>query len=95
MPDAGNLAALLYRLQSEDNGSAYHPIIATIRLIAPFFADFDLEPAGPGKKEIILNWREKGSDQAFGPHQLSDGTLRAICGTVHKRLQTADNSFTI
>jgi len=79
MPDAGNLAALLYRLRNEDAGSAYHPIVATIRLIAPFFDDFDLEPAGPNKQEIILNWREKGSDQVFGPHQLSDGTLRAIC----------------
>ena len=79
MPDAGNLAAVLYKLRNEDNGSAYHPIVSTIRLIAPFFADFDLEPTGPGKKEIILNWREKGSDLVFGPHQLSDGTLRAIC----------------
>ena len=79
MPDAGNLAALLYRLRNKDNGSAYHPIVRTIRLIAPFFDDFDLEPAGPGKKEVILNWREQGSDQVFGPHQLSDGTLRAIC----------------
>ena len=79
MPDAGNLAALLYRLRNDDNGAAYHPIVSTIRLIAPFFDDFDLEPTGPGKNDIMLNWREKGSDQAFGPHQLSDGTLRAIC----------------
>ncbi|MCI0525190.1 MAG: AAA family ATPase, partial [Acidobacteria bacterium] len=41
--------------------------------------DFVLEPSGPNKTEIILNWREKGSDQVFGPHQFSDGTLRAIC----------------
>ncbi len=79
MHDAGNLAALLYRLRNENNGSAYHPIIRTIRLIAPFFDDFYLEPTGPYKQDIILNWREKGSDQVFGPHQLSDGTLRAIC----------------
>lgn len=79
MPDAGNLAALLYRLRNEDNGSAYHSIVRTIRLIVPFLDDFDLEPTGPNKQEIILNWREKGSDQIFGPHQLSDGTLRAIC----------------
>jgi len=79
MPDAGNLAALLYRLRNENNRSAYHPIVTTIRLIAPFFDDFDLEPSGPNKQEIILNWREKGVDQIFGPHQLSDGTLRAIC----------------
>lgn len=79
MPDAGNLAALLYRLRNENNGSAYHPIVTTIRSIAPFFDDFELEPSGPGKKDIILNWRGKKSDRVFGPHQLSDGTLRAIC----------------
>lgn len=79
MPDAGNLAAFLLRLREENGGSAYQRIVTTIRLIAPFFDDFDLEPSGPGKLEIILNWREKGSDQIFGPHQFSDGTLRAIC----------------
>ena len=79
MHDAGNLAAFLYRLRNEGNGSAYKPIVKTIQLIAPFFEDFDLEPTGPGKREIILNWRQKGSDQIFGPHQLSDGTLRAMC----------------
>lgn len=78
MPDAGNLAALLYRFR-HDNNSSYRQIVSTIRLIAPFFDDFDLEPSGPGNTEVILNWREKGSDQVFGPHQLSDGTLRAIC----------------
>jgi len=79
MPDAGNLAALLLRLRDENGESVYRRIITTIRLIAPFFDDFDLEPAGPNKKEIILNWRDKESDQVFGPHQLSDGTLRAMC----------------
>lgn len=79
MPDAGNLAALLLRLREEDGGSAYQRIVGTIRLIAPFFDDFDLEPARPSKRDIILNWRDKGSDQVFGPHQLSDGTLRAMC----------------
>jgi predicted ATPase len=79
MPDAGNLAAFLFRLREEKNGSAYKPIVSTIRLIAPFFDDFDLTPTGPRKDEVILNWRQKGSDQIFGPHQLSDGTMRAIC----------------
>jgi predicted ATPase len=79
MPDAGNLAALLYRLRNEDKGSTYHRIVTTIRLIAPFFDDFDLELTGPNKQDVILNWRQKGWDQVFGPHQLSDGTLRAIC----------------
>src|SRR5205823_14538836 len=38
-----------------------------------------LEPPGPNKRDGILNWRDKGSDQVFGPRQLSDGTLRAVC----------------
>ncbi len=78
MPDAGNLAAVLYRLESE-NTVAYRRIVETIQLVAPFFAGFDLEPTGPGGKDIILNWRHRGSDMVFGPHQLSDGTLRAMC----------------
>jgi predicted ATPase len=78
--DAGNLAAFLLRLRDE-NSSAYRRIVGTFRLIAPFFDEFILhEPAtGSGNgPDVILNWREKGSDEVFGPHQLSDGTLRAI-----------------
>jgi predicted ATPase len=78
MPDAGNLAALLLRLRGEDNGTSYNRIVATIRLIAPFFDDFVLDLPGT-TNDVTLNWRDKGSDQVFGPHQLSDGTLRAIC----------------
>ncbi len=79
MPDAGNLAALLLRLRSENGGAVYQRILATLRQIAPFFDDFDLEPTGPERNDVILNWRSKGNDQLFGPHQLSDGTLRAMC----------------
>jgi predicted ATPase len=79
MPDAGNLAAFLLRLREDNGGSVYQRIVSTIRLLAPFFDDFVLEPSGPMKKDIILSWRDKGSDQVFGPHQLSDGTMRAIC----------------
>ncbi len=78
MPDAGNLAAILYRLRRQDTSPAYKRIVGTIRQIAPFFEDFELQPTGPGDKEIILNWRDKDSDEIFGPHQLSDGTLRAL-----------------
>jgi len=77
MPDAGNLAAFLLRLR-EENGTVYQRILSTIRLIAPFFDDFELDAAGTDPN-VILSWRDKGSDQVFGPHQLSDGTLRAIC----------------
>jgi len=78
MPDAGNLAAMLHRLRNQEQGPAYRRILTSIRRIAPFFEDFDLEPTGAGEKDIILNWRQKGSDQVFGPHQLSDGTIRAM-----------------
>jgi len=77
-PDGRNLAAVLYRLKRSDDPKAYRRIIRTIRQIAPFFDDFDLEPTGPNGTEIILNWRERTSDQVFGPHQISDGTLRAM-----------------
>ena len=82
LPDAGNLAAFLLRLREENGGTVYQRIVTTIRLIAPFFEDFDLRrnaASDPNKKDITLNWRDRGSDQVFGPHQLSDGTLRAIC----------------
>ena len=78
MPDAANLAAILYELKSRQ-GTAYRRIVTTVRQAAPFFEDFDLEPTGPGGRDIILNWRHRSSDLIFGPHQLSDGTLRAIC----------------
>lgn len=77
MPDAGNLAALLLRFREEGGHTAYQQIIGTIRLIAPFFDDFVIEP--DKSHRVILNWKEKDSDRLFGPHQFSDGTLRAIC----------------
>ena len=88
MPDAGNLAAILFWLRTE-NPAAYDRILATIRQVAPFFNDFELDPNGPGEKNIILNWRHRGSDLIFGPHQLSDGTLRAIC-LISLLMQPAD-----
>ena len=78
MPDAANLAAVLFRLKSK-NERVYRRIVRNVAQIAPFFVDFDLEPSGLGGKDIILNWRHRESDLVFGPHQLSDGTLRAIC----------------
>jgi predicted ATPase len=78
MPDAGNLAAFLLRLRQENSGSVYERMVTTIRLVAPFFDDFDIDKPGTNP-DVILDWRHKGSDQVFGPHQLSDGTLRAMC----------------
>ncbi len=82
LTDGGNLAAFLLRIRDENNGSVYERIVSTIRLIAPFFDDFDLRPSGQSdadRKDLCLNWGDKSSDQIFGPHQLSDGTLRAMC----------------
>ena len=78
MPDAANLAAVLYRLKTEHE-VVYRRIVRNVTQVAPFFVDFDLEPAGQNRTDIILNWRHRESDLVFGPHQLSDGTLRAIC----------------
>jgi predicted ATPase len=77
MPDAGNLAAMLYTYRLRED-VVYRRIIATIRKIMPDFDDFDLEPSRLNQNDIFLNWRMLGRDYLFGPHQLSDGTLRAM-----------------
>lgn len=76
--DAGNLAPFLYMLR-EAHPANYQAIRETIRLAFPQFDDFVLEPARRNKRQILLKWRERGSDYDFGPHQLSDGTLRFAC----------------
>jgi predicted ATPase len=76
--DASNLAAFLYRLKS-NYVSAYQEIVETVRLIAPFFKDFELEPNENNTEHIVLRWRQKGSEDIFNASQLSDGTLRFIC----------------
>ena len=73
--DGRNLAAVLAGLQ-EWVPNSYKRILSTIRLIAPYFGEFDLKH---GRSQVILNWYEKNSDVLFGPHQISDGTLRAMC----------------
>jgi predicted ATPase len=46
--------------------------------MVPDFDDFVLEPSKLNEKQIFLNWTHKGSPYEFGPHQLSDGSLRFI-----------------
>lgn len=75
--DAGNLAAFLLRLRN-NYPKHYQSITSTIRTIAPFFSDFILVP-NDDNESIVLKWRERGCDDAFGVSQLSDGTLRFIC----------------
>ena len=77
-PDAGNIAAFLYRLKGEELDT-YHLIVETVRLVAPFFHDFKLRPRKQnGDEFVLLEWEQQGSDYPFHPSQLSDGTLRFI-----------------
>lgn len=76
--DAGNLAPYLYWMKQK------HPdhldaIQSVIKQVAPFFDRFELDPLKNNEEKIRLEWREKGSEQAFNAHQLSDGTLRFMC----------------
>jgi predicted ATPase len=75
--DGRNLAAFLYMLQKTQPKS-YESIVDTIRLIVPFFGDFALAPLRVNPRSIQLWWKERDHDYDFGPHQLSDGTLRAM-----------------
>ncbi len=80
--DAGNLAAFLRGLKGRNGGERYYErIVRHIRMMVPQFADFDLEPSPDNEKYVRLNWREEGSDYLFGPHQLSDGSLRFMALT--------------
>jgi len=79
-PDAGNLAAFLYRLR-EKHPTAFQNIVDTLRLVTPFFADFNLRPDRLNPEKIRLEWKERGSDAYFNAHSLSDGTLRFLCLT--------------
>lgn len=72
--DAGNLAPFLLRLR-ESQRDSYARIVETIRQIAPFFEDFFLEPL---QGSVMLQWRERGTDTIFQPHQSSDGMLRIM-----------------
>ena len=78
--DGGNVAAMLY-LYRERRPIIYRRILATIRQMAPWIDDFVLEPDKLNPNNITLTWRQPGSDYEFGPHHLSDGTLRMIALT--------------
>lgn len=73
--DGGNLAAVLFHL-SQHQRAHYDAIRDAIRMVAPFFDDFSLEPSKSG--QILLEWRDRtGAFMKAG--QLSDGTLSFIC----------------
>ena len=75
--DAGNLAAFLFAMANNDEGKKhYERIVRHIQLVLPQFGDFVLRPSSLNKDYIRLDWREKRRDYLFGPHLLSDGSLR-------------------
>jgi predicted ATPase len=83
--DGGNLAAFLFRLRNNEQFVPYYNrIVNTIKEVFPQFEGFSLssESVRDGDEYIRLDWREKGNDQIFGPHMLSDGTIRFIALTV-------------
>lgn len=77
-PNAENLAAYLYRLQST-HPSVYQKVRDIVRLATPFFDDFKLRPVPTNPELIQLEWSQRDSDYLFRASQLSDGTLRFIC----------------
>lgn len=72
--DAGNLAAVLLRYRTSDR-ARYDRIVRAVRVIAPFFDDFVLEP---NDGLVQLRWQQVGLDRVFHGRFLSSGTLRFI-----------------
>jgi predicted ATPase len=77
MPDAANLPAMLYAYKQQFP-MVYDRIVSTTRKVLPEFGDFELGPSRLNPNDIILDWRKQGCDYLFGPHQISDGTIRAM-----------------
>lgn len=75
--DGGNLSAFLYSMkQQKDSEKYYQRIVRYIRQAMPQFKDFVLEPSSRNEDYILLNWVGNDSEYLFGPHQISDGSLR-------------------
>lgn len=65
---------MLYRLKTRER-RYYQRIVDTIRLVLPVFSDFELEPDGGN---LMLQWRERDTDEVFSASQASDGFLRIV-----------------
>lgn len=75
--NGGNIPVITDNPQARE---AYENIVETIKVIAPYFEDFILEPYKAGQEEKIkLQWKQKGSSLPMQSYHLSDGTLRFIC----------------
>lgn len=68
-----NLAAFLYNIK-ESHALLYKRIVRTVQSIAPYFHDFFFQPDENGN--LRLQWKDKYSENVYGPNDLSDGTIR-------------------
>lgn len=76
--DGGNLPAFLLSMKNREPAH-YRRIVRAVREMVPQFRDFVLLPGVRDETRILLNWiGERGEECMFGPHQLSDGSLRFI-----------------
>jgi predicted ATPase len=75
--DGRNLAAFLYLLEQRQS-TAYRRITNIVGQVLSGFGGFILQPSALNPNRIRLRWRMKGTEGDFGPHQLSDGTMRFI-----------------
>lgn len=76
-PDAGNLASMLY-LFEQKHPAAFFNITSVAKQLIPAFDSFLLEPSRLNEKQIVLKWFQRDSNYEFGPHQLSDGSIRLL-----------------
>ncbi len=68
----GNLAAVLHRLETEDVGR-FQLICRHIGRVLPGFDRFVLEKQ---YQKVSLRWKARNSEQTYGAHLTSDGSLR-------------------
>ncbi len=80
--DAGNLAAFLKAMKENANYKRYFERIEThVRRVMTQFKHFDLETISENRNNVRLNWVDETTDILFGPHQISDGSLRFMALT--------------
>jgi predicted ATPase len=78
MSDARNVAPFIRRMKARFP-KYYSRMVEYVRLAVPGFDDFRLSEDAK-THDVMLDWAgTDGSGYVFGPHQLSDGSLRFIC----------------
>lgn len=78
--DGRNLAACLLALKNatdDDGRAAWRRIMGAVRQVAPFVKEISPGFSATDRHHVRLEWIDE-RQEVFGPHHLSDGTLRAI-----------------